>query len=47
MIWLALINAKTFKEIEEMSKFVMDEENRNKFIQDVHTASRDKFVLLE
>ena len=47
VIWLALINAKTFKEIEEMSKFVMDEENRNKFIQDVHTASRDKFVLSE
>ena len=47
VIWLALVNAKTFKEIEEMSKLVMNDESRDKFIHDVHTASHDKFVLSE
>ena len=47
VIWLVLINAKTFTEIEEMSKFIMDDKSREKFIRDVKSASRDKLVLSE
>jgi predicted transposase/invertase (TIGR01784 family) len=47
VIWLALINTKTFDELEEMSKLVMREKDRNKFLKDVKNASQDKLILSE
>lgn len=47
VIWLAIINAKTFKELEEMCRLVMSENDKEKFLNDIKSASKDKFILCE
>ena len=47
VVWLAMINAKNFQEIEEMASLVMNEQEKEKFINDVTEASRDKLILSE
>ena len=46
-IWLALINAKNLEELKEMSSFIMEKKDQEKFIKDVQKASQEKLVLSE
>ena len=46
-IWLALINAKSLKELKEMTSFIMEKKDQEKFIRGVENASKDKLVLSE
>lgn len=47
VIWLALINAKDYNELKEMSELIMNKKDKDKFLKDVRDASRDKFIISE
>ena len=47
VIWLSLINAKSYDELKEMTYLIMDGKDRDKFLKDVRDASKDKFLLSE
>ena len=47
VIWLALLNAKNYSELKELSELIMDKKSKDKFLKDVRDASRDKFIISE
>ena len=47
VVWLALLNSKNFKELEEMSDLVMNKKEKAKFIKTCKDASQDELILSE
>ena len=47
VIWLSLLSAKTFEELNEMSGLIMSKKEKENFVRSAKEASRDKLILSE